>query len=210
MFQNGTMLFIAIIGAISNRVRGGWLTDIIETRFPLLIPKLKKIGLWDKKKDGFNGAKDLNAIIFGLLFGALTKIWLAPLYYGFMRLSFAFGWGGYIGAIIDRRIHHDRDDVLLLDKWFRGDSVPVLSGWAALSCRGFMLTAILSLPFYIWFLLGGSHNVVYLPLVGLAMGTIYLVCCEVCQRITIRGHGWQWGEIIFGGYLWAAIYLLVM
>lgn len=212
MFQNDTILFIFIfiIGGVCNRIRGGWLTDVIEKKLPSIIPILKKLSLWDKKKGGLNGVKDFNAIIFGILFGILTKLWLAPAYYLFMRFGLAQGWGGYIDAMISKRIDHSRDDVTILDKWFRGDDEPVLSGWAALSLRGLMATIIISLPFLVYYHFTKNNLILFIPLLGLAMGSIYLAACEVCERITFRGNGWQWGEVIFGGYLWATIYLMAV
>lgn len=184
-------LVIFVIGAIFNRIRGGWLSDIFGRSIPYV--------------------KDINAIAFSLVFGYLSEFIMVVAYYAFTRLAFAQGWGGYIGAIIDRKIHHDRDDVTLLDKWFRSDDFPVLSGWAALSVRGLMLTTIISIPFISFhlFMTELATSVYYIPLLGLAMGTIYLLSCQVCELITFRGNGWQWGEVIFGGYLWATIYLLI-
>lgn len=189
-------LLVSLIGAISNRIRGGGLTDYVNRR-PKLINLFSKIGLY--KDGGVNGVKDMNAVFFALTFGLLTKLYASPFYYLAMRVALALGWGGYIGAMIDRKIYHNRDDVTILDKWFRSDKHPVLSGWAALSVRGLMATIILALPF-IYF----TSNWLSMMLVGLTMGSCYLLACEVCQRITTRGNGWQWGEIIFGGVLWGS------
>lgn len=200
------MILVIILGGIMNRIRGGTLTDIAW-----------RYG-WLQKPNEVPFVKDFNALVYATIFSialGFENNWQSILgfaiLYGSMKLGGSFGWGGYLTAMIDKEIDHNRDDVKFLDKWFRGNDEPVLSGWAALSIRGAMWTVSLWLGFFLVKLFGfnisSSYN--FIPLVGLAMGTIYLALIETCERLTFRGNGWQWGEIIFGAYLWGFIYYLV-
>ena len=193
------LFFTTVIGAISNRMRGGGLHDVVSAN-PNLIKLCSKLRLW--KNGSLLYVKDLNALIFGCWFGYLTTFGFIPLYYLAMRISFAPGWGGYIGAMVDRKTYHDRKDVLLLDKWFRSNTYPVLSGYLALTLRGLMTTCILALPFIPY-----TPHWILLMLIGASMGSIYLLCIEVCGRITNRMNGWQWGEYVYGAFLWGAYHV---
>ena len=145
------------------------------------------------------------------------------------------GWGGYLEAMIRRGIDHDRDDIKLFDKWFRGNDEPVLSGWAATSMRGFMWSSSLyvGLRAIDYFEYSNKLNESYylVGLLGLLMGSVYLLSMEICSCPFIRGryyaltstlhsigiitkpvylkrgNGWQLGEVLFGFYLWGGIYL---
>lgn len=195
-----------IIGAITNRIRGGWATDIARKKE------------WISTKEEIPFVKDFNDFIYASLFScliALNRDWTCfavfALLFSSMRLGRSMGWGGYISAMIDQKIDHRRDDVLLLDKWFRGNDEPVLSGWAALSLRGLIWSTCLYLGFlgikYLGYDL--NNNFHYIPLIGLSMGTCYLIAILVCERLTFRGNGWQWGELLFGGVLWQSVAWLI-
>lgn len=157
--------------------------------------------------------KNLNDLVYTLVFSYYLQIPLSAkgllmnsFIFASMKLGRSFGWGGYIEAMISEKIQHNRNDVKLLDKWFRGNDVPVLSGWAALSCRGFMWSTCLYLGFLACTYLGliltqASH---YLPLAGLSMGTIYLLTIKIN-----KSTGWQMGEILFGAALWGSVAYLV-
>lgn len=208
-----------LVGAIMNHVRGGLLTKIVANR----VAKKRNISYTDAVTivEPFfkTFSKNINAIAYGAFFSYLvgidflSKDWLVSMviFYGSMRLGASMGWGGYISAMIDEKISHDRDDVLLLDKWFRGDDEPVLSGWAALSLRGFIWSNCLYLGFFVIQYLGYelSCSFHYIPFIGLSMGTCYLLAILICEKITFRGNGWQYGELLFGGVLWNLIAYLI-
>lgn len=208
-----------ILGGIMNHVRGGLLTKLIAKR----LAKKRKISYQEAVKEvepTFKTlSKNLNAIVYAFLFSYLIEIpllskdWFISLaiLYGSMRGAMSMGWGGYISSMIDKKIDHNRDDVLLLDKWFRGNDEPVLSGWAALSLRGFICSTILYLGFLSISHLGYelSPNFYYISFVGLSMGTCYLIAILMCEKLTFRGNGWQYGELLFGGVLWQSIACLI-
>lgn len=194
------MIFIFFLGAFFNRIRGGWLFDLAQ-KYPTLCKIIIALGLMEKDEIRF--VKDLNAIVYGIVFASVVgNYWLALVFYASMRAAFSFGWGGYIDGMINCRIDHGKTDVRILDALL-SHKHPVFTCWLALSLRGLMASIILSIPFY--FFTAGWIAIAY---TGLLMGTIYLLACEICERVTFRGNGWQWGEVVFGGYLWATIYLL--
>lgn len=197
---------IFILGALINRIRGGWLTDIAR--------KYK----WIKPEEEIHNVKAFNDIVYALVFSWIIGLKLQYSDLAVLLILFlsmwtgrSMGWGGYISAIIDKKIDHNRDDILLLDKWFRGNDEPVLSGWAALSLRGFIWSTCLYLGF-----LGIKHlgyelssSFYYTPLIGLSMGTCYLAMTLLAEKLTFRGNGWQWGELLFGAILWGGVAWLI-
>jgi len=203
------MIFI-ILGAIFNRIRGGWLTDLVDktTATKKILIKLKIY-----RKNEVQHVRDLNATIFAITYCLYFNIDIKYIiiFYLSMRLAASFGWGGYIEGMISKEIQHNRNDVGLLDKWFRSDRHPVASSCAALSFRGVMWSTSIYLAFlsltYFGYEFNPSYH--YIPLLGFAMGSIYLASCEIMQRITIRGNGWQLGEVLFGAYIWFTPCLLI-
>lgn len=200
------IILISLLGALINRIRGGWATDIAR--------KYKWIG----SKEEVPNVKAFNDIVYALIFSWVIGLKLQYSDLAVLLILFlsmwagrSMGWGGYISAMIDKKIDHHRDDILLLDKWFRGNDEPILSGWAALSLRGFIWSTCLYFGFlgvkYFGYEL--SPNFYHIPLVGLSMGTCYLLSILICEKLTFRGNGWQWGEIIFGGVLWGSVALLI-
>lgn len=202
---------ILLLGAVFNRIRGGWLTDLVN-RTTTLKKILIKLKIY--RKDEVQHVKDLAALVFSFTYCYYFDIsyYYSFVFYLAMKLGASFGWGGYISAMIERKIDHNRDDVKLLDKWFRSDRFPVLSGWAGLSLRGVMWSTSIYLAFLIFNYFGYKFNdsFHYIPLAGLAMGSIYLASCEIMQRISFRGYGWQLGEFLFGAYIWYVPYLLAI
>jgi hypothetical protein len=209
---------IFILGAIINRIRGGWATDIAWARG------------WLAKPNEVPHVKFLNDLIWSIVFGILVQ----TTHLGCLVLFFtkwvgrSWGWGGYMHAMINEEINHNDDDVKLLDKWFRGNDEAVLSGWAALSCRGLMWSVCIYFGLLVTSLYGNEPSIPN-PLIaalGLAMGSIYLLAMTICgnkfvsdnyyeftlflTRFNVmtkavrleRGNGWQLGEFLFGGYLW--------
>lgn len=194
------LFIVSYVGAVLNRVRGGGLHHTVE-KYKSLKAFCKKYNLL--AEDGsIKFVKDIHALAFAILFGYLTNMYYVVLYFAAMRLNFGPGWGGYIGAMVDKAITHNRRDVLILDKWFRSDRHPVFSGWAALTLRGLMGTAILALPF--WFF---SNHILVLVLCGLSMGTVYLISIELAGKLAKdRCKGWHYGEYFYGALLWGCTY----
>ena len=199
-------IIFALLGALVNRIRGGWATDFARSKN------------WISEKDKIPKVKLLNDIIYSTAFAVLldfrdswNDLFCVLILFGSMALGRAMGWGGYISAMIDKEIDHNRDDVKILDKWFRGNDEPILSGWAALSIRGFMWSSCIYLGFLAISFLGHDlpNSFHYIPLVGLFMGSSYLLAITVCDKLSFRGNGWQYGEMLFGGVLWGLIYYLV-
>tara|TARA_R110000868_G_scaffold17344_1_gene76352 strand:+ start:30228 stop:30869 length:642 start_codon:yes stop_codon:yes gene_type:complete len=211
------ILFISLLGALMNKIRGGLLTVLYAD--------------WLQKNRGLdfqtatlkaepifkNSGKHLSHVVFAIVFTSAINphqyslLCFVLLYSGMLGGS-SFGWGGYLTSMIDRKIDHERDDVSLLDKWFRGDNLPVLSGWAAMSLRGLMWTFCIyySLFIFNWVVEAPRPSIYIIPL-GLTMGSIYLVSMEICQRIKgmVRGNGWQLGEYIWGAYLWGSLWIII-
>lgn len=203
---------ILLIGALINHIRGGYLTVLVAKYY--YMPKYNctyEVAVVKAEKIFKSLGKNLNDTIFAFTFCFYLKIsigWLFleafTIYFLCMRAGRSFGWGGYISSMINKQIDHGRDDVKLLDKWFRGNDEPVLSGWAALSCRGFMWSSLLYFGFFLTTLLGVevAESYIYIPLLGFTMGSAYLFSMWLGERITTRGNGWQIGEVVFGAILW--------
>jgi len=210
---------IYILGAIMNHVRGGFLTVLVtEYYYMRKYNDTYEVAVVKAEKIFKSLGKNLNDFVYALTFSIYLSVpvsWKGSLifiiYFLAMRAGRSFGWGGYITSMIKKKVPHDRDDVKILDKWFRGNDEPVLSGWAALSFRGLMWTSLLYLGFLLSTLLGMDFPSTYhyIPLVGLSMGSIYLLSMKLGELITTRGNGWQFGELYFGAALWGGTgYLL--
>jgi len=210
-----SVISIAILGAVMNKIRGGLIADkyynwLIKDGYEPVDAIYKAERFWKPF------AKHLNHVVFAMVFllpldpiyQTQSLLCLVLLSAGMLGGS-SWGWGGYISSAIDRKIDHNRDDVLLLDKWFRGNDEPVLSGWAAMSLRGFMWTGCIALSFILLKAFGVEvpNKVFWIAPVGLSMGTCYLVSMEICQRLPFmkRGNGWQIGEYVFGAVLWGSL-----
>lgn len=142
-------------------------------------------------------------IIFALVFA--FSWWSIPVLAGAMAAGRSFGWGRYIGGIINRRIDLDEEpelawlDKILLNK----TDHPVTRCTVALSVRGLVWSLFLALGFYI-----ASADISYFILtpIGLTMGIVYLTMVEICGKIANRrDQGWVFGEIVFGAVLWGSI-----
>lgn len=190
------MVIIFIIGGILNRLRGGGFSKkeipFVKTIYDISYASIFSFII---SRVGYIGSD---------LFYVLTILFLS------MRLGRSFGWGGYINAIIFGEIDKDRSDVKIIDYFFKKSKNPTIGGTVALSVRGFIWSSCLYLGFLVinkLTLLG--NNFYYIPLIGLAMGPIYLISSLVYKVLTDKKGGWPLAEIIFGGYLWAMIYILI-
>ncbi len=210
-----TVFLITLLGALMNKIRGGLIADIyskwlVKDGYEPVDAIVKAEKFWKPF------AKHFNHVIFAMVFllpldpiyqtqGLLCLVLLSV---GMLGGS-SWGWGGYIDSAIEKKIDHNRDDVKLLDKWFRGNDEPVLSGWAAMSVRGFMWTGCIAISFILMKAFGVvvPNKVFWIAPVGLSMGTCYLVSMEICQRLPYmkRGNGWQIGEYVFGAVLWGSL-----
>jgi len=207
------MIIISLLGALMNHIRGGFLTSLATKYYMREYNYTFQIAVTKAEKIFKSLGKNLNDLVYAIVFSYYLQIPFSAkgllmncFIFASMKLGRSFGWGGYIDAMISEKINHNRNDVKLLDKWFRGNDEPVLSGWAALSCRGFIWSTCLYLGFlvctYLGFILPYSFH--YIPLVGLSMGTIYLIAIKINKSI-----GWQLGEVLFGAALWGGVaYLL--
>ena len=180
-------LMIALIGAISNRVRGGG--------HGFLRDRLDEDSWLHKILDG----KILNALAFGITFGMLQASWHFGLLAAVMMIvGQSLPWGEYIIAIggwrnrewadvpqIDRVIARFRDDQL---KW----------GLAGLTLRG-----------GIWGLMFVGLFQSFIPLIGgLLMGVSYWAAFRSVQKFTDnQDYAWTAGELFFGAVLWSSCYL---
>lgn len=214
------MIYIALLGAITNRIRGGWATDVAWARGLLTPP------------NEVPHVKFFNDLIWAITFGILISASHLDCFILFisMWIGRSWGWGGYLSAMIDKKIDHNRNDITILDKWFRSDEYPVFSGWAAASLRGFMWSICL----YVGLLVASDSIPNYLiSFIGLSMGSVYLLAMTICENkfisdtyykftlllirfklkkspITLqRGNGWQFGEVLFGGLLWGLTAVLI-
>ncbi len=209
------LISITILGAVMNKIRGGLIADfylkhLVKHGYHPDYAREKAEKFWKPF------AKHFNHVVFALVFMLALKpiyqtqglLCLVLLSAGMLGGS-SWGWGGYIDSAVEKKIDHNRDDVKLLDKWFRGNDEPVLSGWAAMSVRGFMWTGCIAISFILMKAFGVAvpNKVFLIAPVGLSMGTCYLVSMEICQRLPYmkRGNGWQVGEYVFGAVVWGSL-----
>lgn len=172
------IVFIALIGALFNRIRGGF-----------LLPSQ-------------GGA--VNVVAFGILAGALLQSPAAAIAAAVgMLAGQQLGWGRYIGALGGWETQPLTEvkaiDVLIvsLKKKKR------LWGFAGLTLRGMLWGFLIFAPLYpftgLWFILPCL-------LAGSLMGAVYLATISACFALKTKnpaGDGWEWGEAAFGAVFWA-------
>ena len=194
------MIFLAaIIGAITNRIRGGALTNL-----------LWRLRLVRNGDESFIKpfSKNLNDFIFAAIFSFILDIDLdwhgawcfASLFTG-MRLGRSFGWGVYIDDMVNKKVSQ-RSEIFFIDYLFlRRIDHPLLRNAAALSTRGLMWTLSLAISFYPF-----CENALWIILIGLFMSPCYLLAMDICEFFdsSKRGSGWALGEVIWGFALWGS------
>jgi len=212
------IILICIIGALVNRIRGGLLTNLY---CKYLINKgwqyRAAINEAEKRLKAFS--KHFNHVIFALVFTILLSpvttsqaFWCLTLLSLGMLGGSSFGWGNYIEAMISGKIDKNRTDEYFSDKvLFHFANKPVLAGFLALSMRGMIWTMCIAISLVIISTVGVNipfTSYLIIP-AGLLMGSCYLLAIKISEFLFdgMRGHGWQIGELIFGGYLWSIIYL---
>lgn len=194
---------IAITGLIMNRIRGGGLTVLS----------------WDmnwtnrgKEKPTKSIGKILNDVVFGFLFSLLLiDGFNSDFFFSFVILFFAmwigrsFGWGTYIGGMIEKRVSYE-EEIVWIDKLILNKSnYPVARNAIALSLRGLMWTVSLVAGFFLVDVFAQvPKQIVYLSPVGLLMGLCYYLTIKFADRheFLIRGKGWSLGEFLWGFVLW--------
>lgn len=225
-------ILIFILGALINRIRGGWLTDIFSKNEKAK-KILSKVGLWKVDRKRQNGGvpyvKLFSDIAFGLCFGYV----LHCNFFGYVILGLShclgrsFGWGDYIGGLKDKKVYENPDEVKLIDDLIlsKKDNWKLRNTWA-LNIRGLIWSASigLGLVFCSFF----NNEIPFLGslafFVGLPMGYIYSFAFDICERHSLpkffqtaklltdlksRGNGWAVGELIFGAYLWSTLFLIL-
>jgi len=210
------MLSIALLGAVMNKIRGGFIADkycnwLIKDGYEPVDAIYKAERFWKPF------AKHFNAFVFAVVFMfALNPIYhpqgffCLVMFYAAMLGGSSWGWGAYINAMIDGKVDFNRTDAPIADDvFFYLIKRPVLAGWAALSIRGFMWTGCIAICFIILKSFGVivPNKVFWIAPVGLSMGTCYLISMEICQRLPfmVRGNGWQIGEYVFGAVIWGSL-----
>jgi hypothetical protein len=90
------VILISILGAFINRCRGGLLNH--------LHPAMKRV------------CKYGNAVVFGIVAGLLIGSWYAGVLASLgMFIGSAFGWGKYIGGIINKTFDPDEVEIRWID-----------------------------------------------------------------------------------------------
>lgn len=178
-----------IIGAVFNRIRGGLIN--------LYWPAFKGIG------------KHVNDAAFGLFCGAVlyglditawsSTTWNDVAWYTTaMWAGRSLGWGEYIGAMIDKKIHSG-DEVDFIDAAIKKyTDRPVLWGFLGLTLRGGLWGMFIALV---------AHSIIP-ALAGSLMGCVYFCTIKIAdlqdgKADTVGANkGWGYGEYVFGGILW--------
>lgn len=180
MWHSIVLLFIRLIGAFLNRVRGGLRLPDTDTKYPI--------------------NKMIQPVCYGLFLWLITGVWwmfpigLVQMYAG-QQIA---GWGAYIGSVTTGCPAAPECKPIdwicrKLERW------PILWGWAALSLRGLMWTCLLGCyPFNVWVCLS-----------GLAMGSVYLGAdwfCKLVSKDTDK-NSWNLAEWAWGAWIWTVVYV---
>jgi len=215
------ILSIALLGALMNKIRGGFLAALYAKRLVRLyhLPFVEAEQRAESKFKFFG--KHIHHLVFALVFTLIISPVTTPQKVGcFLLLSVGMlagscmGWGNYINAMIDGTIDKNRKDSIIADGIFFGlCDWPVLAGFIALSFRGLMWTSLLIISLFVIALsdiLISSESFLIFP-IGFLMGSAYLLAMEICQRIPgmVRGNGWQVGEYFWGFILWGSLAYLI-
>lgn len=205
---------IFIFGFIFNRIRGGLLTDLVNST-PKLRKKVVSTCFYDREKKEVRYAKVLHDLVFTLIFSIVLKATFFGsvfIYLG-MLAGRSMGWGAYIGGLIDDTIK-DGGEIKFIDKLFlTNKDHPDIRNTAALGIRGMMWTACIAFGIAI-----GCSDVISLKQIGLIiisglpMGVIYNAVFEIDERYKIAlplVGAWGIAEMFFGGYLWSTLYLIL-
>ena len=136
-----------------------------------------------------------NAVVFGIVAGLLIGSWYAGVLASLgMFIGSAFGWGKYIGGIINKTFDPDEVEIRWID-WLvmRRTDYAVLRSVIALSLRGLIWSSCIALSIL---------NPYYAP-IGLLMGVVYYATISISKE-----KGWSYGEWVFGAILWGSLILV--
>lgn len=174
-------IFITILGAFVNRCRGGLLN-----KYHQYAKRICKYG---------------NAVVFGVVAGLLIGSWYAGILATLgMFIGSAFGWGKYIGGIINKTFDPDEVEVRWID-WLvmQKTDYAQLRSVVALSLRGLIWTSCIAVSVANWNL----DYLFYAP-VGLLMGIVYYITISIS-----KAKGWSYGEWVFGALLWGTFTMIL-
>mgnify|MGYP003638288264 FL=1 len=202
-------IIIAIVGALMNRVRGGYLTT------PSWKMNWTNEGVESPTK---SIGKIGNDVIFSLFFTLplfsginLDSILSFTILFFAMWTGRSFGWGTYIGGMIEKKVAGE-EEIIWIDKLVLNKTDhPVFRNTAALSLRGLMWSVSLVIGFI------AIAPFSYIPLtvlfilpVGLFMGPVYLLAMKISENGKGRGFGWSLGEIFWGFVLWGTCAISIL
>lgn len=211
-----TILLFSLLGALINRIRGGFATDLYAEYLVSKGLTFKK-AIEEAEKTVKTASKHLNHLVFAVAFATLFlcsgyyhTFWTLILLSLGMLSGSSFGWGNYIEAMISNKVDYDRTDAPVSDwVFFKLAHKPILAGCFALSVRGLLWTSCLGIALTILSEIGCifDTNAFYIIPMGLLMGMVYLVCIELCGLFSEvgRGRGWQVGELAWGAILWGSL-----
>lgn len=195
------MIIIALLGALLNRVRGGGLTDLV---WKYNIAHERDETFWKKF------SKHSNDIVFGLVFSFLIgfNFWAFLILVVSMWIGRSWGWGRYIGGIIEEKVRDEQEVEWIDNLVLNEDNYPILRNTIALSFRGLMWSLCIVFGFSIIASAGLtplSLSFILIAPVGLLMGPTYLFTIKILDQKFNLGSGWGLGEILFGFILWGLI-----
>lgn len=130
-----------------------------------------------------------------------------------MAIGAAFGWGGYVGASFNGEISR-KGDTPRIDRIIEKlEDRPFVWGIAGLSIRGILWSALLATPFFYADYFGGilyGWGLIPMFLAGAAMGPVFFLVGRAFDKLDLDpGTGWfsRWGvaEMVFGGILWGVM-----
>lgn len=188
----------AIFGAVWNRARGGLINKLAlnkETWRPEWTAYKHADALPEKYEPlGKRIGKYGNSIAFGAVTGFILNSWLIGVaaIIG-MFIGSSFGWGKYVGGIIDDKFDINEEEIKWIDKLVmnKEDNARVRS-IIAMSLRGVIWTTSIALALVFW-----STAWIWLIPVGLLMGPIYWLGFVVIENDLMLPE-WVWGFVLWG------------
>jgi len=200
------ILLIAFIGAITNRIRGGGLTNLLWSLKIAIGSKAVSFEKHEKFWKSFS--KNLHDVIFASVFFWLLNqnfdwrglICFVAVFSG-MRLGRSKGWGAYVGGLLSGKVTGEKE-IVIIDKLFlREINHPDLRNSLAIATRGLMWSTCI----FLGHLLSGvsfNHFLLLIIPVGLLMPAPYLVSRDICKLLKGKIGAWGLAEIFWGFILW--------
>jgi hypothetical protein len=201
----GILVFIALFGAVTNRIRGGLLNIIAAQKG------------WVTTKNDFGEPeskilKTTGKLFNDFSFGLIQSLLIGFTWYGFFILSFAMmigrsaGWGAYIMGLIKKQVLKEKEVEFIDDLVGDWGKYPVLNNTLKLSLRGLLWTGCLYLGFSVVADISGDTATNYdlaLFLCGGLMGVVYAAAVEIAGKYAgLRDKGWSYGEYGIGAIIW--------